>query len=688
MSSLLKNKFAVDSHVDVKFILISSADCILSAFLWGKEGISLKQNWLFKTTAAILSLMLVLVGCAYAADSTTALPAGVYTGSATGYHGAINVEVTLDDTAITNVTVTSHGETEGIGTIALERLPAKIVETQSLALDAIAGCTLSSNGLLDAVLNALTTAGVDTQRFMEAPVEVSESNEIEKTADVIVVGGGGAGLSAALSATEKGASVIVVEKTAMLGGTTLMSGAYYSTGNQEISKKAEMNDKMRADVTAYLSLEPVDDFMARWQSTVKEQYDAYLASGETYMFDSEEYHMLQTYADGQYKGDPALIERVASVSRACYDWLAENGLPWSDAVLTSKASDTGVVLPDARRCRRNKSESDERHSAKLIHVMEQGIKDSGMPYEFLMEVRGEELMVENGSVVGVIATGSDGTIYRLHANKGVILATGGFTANAEMCQEYNKLYPEIPNFIKSTNSTAATGDGITMALGAGASLFNMEYIEFVSHVNPETGSESTYVCAFNQPLINMEGKRFVNEDASESDVALTFLAQPGSKGYLIADANSVNIDENGLTEEGIPAEDLISSGIVFKADTLEELALQLNMDPNVLQNTIDTFNASCDSGTDEFGRALTPDMKIATAPFYANLTSPGMHHSMGGVHIDTETRVLDNNGQIIPGLYAAGEVAGGFHGSHRESGNAILEALAEGMIAGANAASR
>ena len=667
----------------------------------------MKRTWISRAAALALCLMLLLAGCAAPAESTDdptpaptesaetpaeegGLPAGTYTGSATGFHGPIEVEVTLDETSIVSVEVTSHTETENVGTVAIERLPEEIVSTQSLALDAVAGCTFTSDALLEAVTNALESAGVDTDLFMTAPEEEAPQGEVEKTADVVVVGGGGAGLAAALSAAENGASVIVLEKTGMLGGTTILGGAYYATGNQEISAKAEMNDKMREDVANILALEPENDDMARWQDTVREQYDAYLASGETYMFDSEEYHMLQVYADGGFLGDTALIERLCSISRECYDWLASYGLPWSDEIIGGKASDTTAVVLDAQRARRNKSNGEESHSAMLIHVMQKGLEDSGVEHEILLETAGTELIVENGAVTGVIATGSDGTTYRVHANKGVILATGGFSANAEMCQEYNTLYPAIPATAKTTNSSAATGDGIKMAEGAGAALIDMELIQLWPHLNPFTGSTDTYICAKNNLMVNPEGVRFVNESGSETEVTSGMFEQTDGLAYLISDANNTTLDAEGKNSAGLSIDDMIADGTVVKADTLEDLAAQLNMDPEVLKSTVDAFNAACDSGEDaEFGRTdLTAAMKITTAPFYATATSGGLHHTMGGVHIDTNARALDENGEVIPGLYAAGEVAGGFHGNNRVSGNAILEAIGEGKIAGADAASR
>ena len=617
--------------------------------------------------------------------------AGTYTGKSEGYHGEMTVEVTLDDSSIAEIKVLSHGETEGVGTVALEKLPAVIVEKQSLAVDTVSGCTVSSKALIEAVKVALTAAGADIEKLMTPLAQDGPSGEtVEMTADVVVVGGGGAGLAAALSAAENGASVIVLEKTGMLGGTTILSGAYYSTGRQDVSDKAEMNDKMRQDVADILALEPKNDAMAAWQEAVRTQYADYEASGARYMFDSEEYHMLQVYADGGFAGDTALIERLCAISGECYDWLSDYGLAWSEDIIGAKASDSGAVMLDAQRARRNKSDGAERHSAQLIHLMEEKAKTAAVPAQILTEVSGKELVVTDGAVTGVLAEGADGKSYRITANKGVILATGGFSANPEMCQSYNTLYPSIPTTTATTNSLAATGDGIVMAQSGGAALIDMELMQFWPHTNPGSGSTKGYVSPYTNLMVNEEGARFADETLSDDELAWAMLEQPGSTAFILSDANNSVIDAEGKNANGLLVEELIAQGAIWRADTLEELAEKIGVDAAALTATVERFNAACDAGKDdEFGRTNLPaTLKLTTAPYYAAHTAPAMHHTMGGVHIDTQARALNAAGEVIPGLYAAGEVAGGFHGHNRVSGNAILEAIAEGKLAGADAAAR
>lgn len=658
----------------------------------------MKKKLLALTLCAALALGLAACSTPTPPATPSATPgtaalykAGTYTGTSEGFHGEMTVEVILDDNSIAEIKVLSHGETEGVGTVALEKLPATIVEKQSLAVDTISGCTVSSEALVEAVKAALTTAGADVEALMTPAAQDAPTGEnVEMTADVVVVGGGGAGLAAALSAAENGASVIVLEKTGMLGGTTILSGAYYSSGRQDISDKAEMNDKMRQDVADILAMEPRNDDMAAWQDAVREQYAAYETSGATYMFDSEEYHMLQVYADGRFAGDTALIQRLCTISGECYDWLGGYGLNWSEDIIGAKASDSGTVMLDAQRARRNKSDGSERHSAQLIHIMEENALAAATPAQILTEVSGKELIVTDGAVTGVIAEGADGSTYRITANKGVILATGGFAANPEMCQSYNTLYPAIPAGTATTNSLAATGDGITMALSADAALLDMELMQFWPHTNPGTGSTKGYVSPYTNLLVNNQGKRFADETLSDDELAWAMLEQPDNVVFILSDANNSVIDAEGKNSNGIPVETLIEEGTVLKADTLEELAGLMGVDAAALAATVERFNSACDAGVDsEFGRANLPvTLKLTTAPYYATRTAPAMHHTMGGVHIDTQARALDSAGNVIPGLYAAGEVAGGFSGENRVSGNAILEAIAEGKIAGEDAAAR
>ena len=608
---------------------------------------------------------------------------GTYTGEGQGFGGAITVSVTVNETNIVSVEVLENKETAGIGTTALERLPGKVVEGQGLNITAVSGCTYSSKGLLAAVEDALAKAGGDIALLKTLPSadEAGKGDTVRLSADVVIVGGGGAGLAAAQAAAEQGVKVIVLEKTAALGGTTLLSGAYYACGNQEVSKKAEMNDKMHGDVEAILALEPKNDDMARWQAAVKKQYADYKASGADYMFDSEEFHMLQVYADGNFTADTKLVERYCSSSYECYKWMEKSGFTWSSDIIAGKASDSGKVVLDAQRARRNKGEGKQRNSAMMIELFQNNGLAAKIPVEYMTEVSGKELIVDNGRVAGVRAEGSDGTSYVVEASKGVILATGGVGSNVALINEYNEWYPTLPDDFASDNSAGVTGDGLLMARTAGAELIDMEKVQMFVHGTSYYTGVNPYVCAYTNMMVNGEGKRFVNECADDRTLAAAMIG--AGESYLLSDAGSTTITD-GKTANGVDVEELISRGLLFRADSIEELAEKIGADPAGLSASVKSFNAICDAQKDEeFGRAkFIGSEKLTTAPFYATLTRPAEHHSMGGVHVDTDMRVLTAGGAPLPGLYAAGEICSGLNGEDRISGNAILEALCGGMIAG------
>ena len=643
----------------------------------------------FKKVIALTLSLLLITGCQSQTQtsSNSIYNEGTYTASATGYHGDVTVEVKVSSDKIEEVNVVEHSETEGVGTTAIEKLPDLIVEKQSLAIDVVSGATLTSNAILSAVEDALGQAGADIEALKVA-TESEAKEEVELSADVVVVGAGGAGLSAALSAAENDATVIVLEKAGTLGGTTITSGAFYSTGDPELAKRAEMNDTMRAQVEELVNLEPNCDSMAKWQETVKQQYADYVASGSTAMFDSEEYYMLCVYVDGGMVGDVDLIEWTCANADEGYYWLEDNGYVWSDRVVVGKNGDNAVIEPDIERCRRLVGDEEYgRPATQMIDVLEQRAIEVGPDTKIYTEVQATELISDNGKVVGVKAQGKDGTPYTIMANKGVVLATGGFASGVEVREKYNTIYPYLGEQVHSTNVVSDTGDGINMAEAVGAQLVDMEKIQVNKINHYDLGGTTMIAAAFSNILVNEDGVRFVNEYDTETEVAKAILSQPDHKGFLLADANNCNVTD-GKTSGGEDVEQAIADGYIFRADTVEELAQQIGVDAQTLKNTIDTYNESVRTGVDEeFGRTtFTKQDLIVEAPFYATPVIPGVHHTMGGVKINENAEVLDTEGNPIEGLYAAGEVVGGLSGNNRMSGDAITANVVQGRVAGQQAA--
>jgi len=305
--------------------------------------------------------------------------------------------------------------------------------------------------------------------------------------------------------------------------------------------------------------------------------------------------------------------------------------------------------------------------------------------QILTETEAKELVVSpEGRVTGFIAEGNSGKV-TVNASKGVIVATGGFGANVEMRDQYNTIWPKLTD-IKTTNHKGATGDGILMAEKIGASIVQMEYIQLLPMGDPETGSLSGNIeqGVENRIFVNSSGNRFVDEGARRDVMTKALMEQENSTMWVIVDQHSYPTGDtvNNFNES---IDSLVEQGRAFKADTLEDLAKQINVEPENLKKAVEAFNASVDGAKDEFGRTLFMD-KIDTAPFYAGARVPTVHHTMGGIKITPETRVVDNNGVIIEGLFAAGEVTGGIHGSNRLGGNALADVNTFGRIAGEQAA--
>jgi flavocytochrome c len=303
----------------------------------------------------------------------------------------------------------------------------------------------------------------------------------------------------------------------------------------------------------------------------------------------------------------------------------------------------------------------------------------------MTETKAESFIVKDGAVVGVNASGKGGAV-TLYANNGVVLATGGFGANVEMREQYNTLWPSLRE-VKTTNHTGATGDGIIMAEEINASVTGMENIQLLPMGDPQTGSLSGNIeqGVQNRIFVNKEGNRFVDEGARRDVMTKALMEQTDAYMWVIVDKHSYPTGDtvNNFNES---IDDLVSAGRAFKADTLEELAAQIGVDPSNLSASVESFNQAVEGkSADPFGRTLFAE-KIDTPPYYAGARVPTVHHTMGGVVITENAQVVDVNGVIIKGLYAAGEVTGGIHGSNRLGGNALADITVFGKIAGESAA--
>lgn len=630
-----------------------------------------------KLFKVILALLFFVSGCGDAASPSSSdqeseqYDAGTYEVVVEGYAGDIEMSVEFSADEITDITVGEHSETMGIGTNAIDQLPEQIIENQSLGIDLVTGATVTSKALLLGIEEAVRSANGDVDRLYEER-EVEAQEDIEKEADVIVVGGGGAGLSAAVSALQEGSSVILIEKTSALGGNTIRAGGPLNAVDPE--RQASLPPASEAAMASVLELteqEPQNEKHELYMEQLKEDLDEYYDSDADYLFDSVALHILQTYDGGSFEGNIDFIELLCSQALDTVEWLESNGLVWQDDISTVP----GGLWPRAHV-------PINAAGADFIETNATLAEELGV--EILFNVTGENLIMEDERVVGITGTTSDGADVTLRANQAVILATGGFAANVEMRKEYDSSLDEN---IGTTNSPAITGDGIVMGEEVGTNLIGMEYIQSLPLGTPGTGTLNEWVGGIGVEYyyqINKSGERFMAEDGRRDVMTNALLEQEDSLSYVIAGEDRENT--TGTTIWGDDIEQMISEGKVFRADTIEELAELIDVDAEAFVETHENFNAAVESGIDEdFGRELFGDP--ITAPFYASPRSPTVHHTMGGLEINLETQVLDVNGDVIQGLYAAGEVTGGIHGQNRLGGNALLDIHVFGRVAGVNAAS-
>ena len=626
---------------------------------------------IFSAGFAILAAALILIGCGSNAKKMS-YTAGTYTATAQGMNGELTVSVTFDNSSIKKITIDKHQETVGISDAAIKQIPEQIIKMQSLAVDTVSGASVTSKAILSAVSSAVEQAGGDVDTLKMSKMQAKAGKTVQKTADVIVVGGGGAGLSAAIAACQNNAKVILIEKAALLGGNTIRAGGPYNAVDPERQANVQpASEAAMKSLERLLKVSPKNDLHKKYQDQLQKELDAYKAQKPNHLFDCLALHILQTYDGGDYAGKIEFIEKMCSESLNAAEWLESNGLVWRDTIVTVP----GGLWPRAH-VPQNAAGSDYINTNKKLAEK--------MGVEIILNCKGESLIKKDGRITGVKAVQSNGTQVILNAKKAVVLASGGFAASKEMRKKYNSLLNEN---LGTTNNPANTGDGITMAEKVNANLIGMEYIQCLPLGNPETGGLNGWIGGIGVEYyyqVNKSGKRFMAEDGRRDVMTKALLEQPGSFSYVIADSHVTFKDGKNLWGDDV--EKLVADKKIFRADTIEDLAKQIGIDPTVLKQTNDAFNKAVEAGKDnEFGRSLF-GQKMDKAPFYASPRMPTVHHTMGGIEINLDTQVLDKNGNVIPGLYAAGEVTGGIHGKNRLGGNALVDIHVFGRIAGTNAA--
>ncbi|MGT2666699.1 FAD-dependent oxidoreductase [Streptococcus rifensis] len=606
-----------------------------------------------------------------------ALEPGTYEVTAIGHNGKLPMSVTLSQDRIEKIDIDTEGESSGIADIVFSRVPAEIIEGQTLNVDAISGASVTSNGVLDGVARAVKQAGgnPDILRKRSKAPSALDGEDKSYEADLVVVGGGGAGLAAAARALQHGKRVVLVEKFPALGGNTVRAGGPMNAPDPEWQKTFAANGGEDHNLQALhdtdestIDPEYLDDFRA-----LKGQLKSYLKD-PSYLFDSTLLYRIQTYLGGkrydqngqEIHGDYQLVKELTDRALESVRWLEDIGV---------KFVRDEVTMPVGAIWRRGHKPVVPMGYA-FISVLEEYVRNNGGV--ILTDTPVKELIVTDGKVTGIVGTGRNGQTIRVEG-AAVILASGGFAANIKMMQEYNTYWSHIDDDIKTSNSPALTGDGIRLGQSVGADLVGMGFSQMMPVSDPNTGAlfSGLQVPPANFIMVNTEGKRFVDEYGSRDKLTQAAIDN-GGLFYLIAD-DRIKATAYNTSQEKIDAQ--VAAGTLHRADSLEELATQIGIVPEVLVETISNYNRYVDEGFDpEFGKGAF-DLKVEVAPFYATPRKPATHHTMGGLKINTKAQVLTADGDIIPGLFAAGEVAGGIHAGNRLGGNSLTDIFTFGRIA-------
>lgn len=611
-------------------------------------------------------------------ETALSFTSGTYTGEAYGNASTIVVDVTVSDTEITDIKIAEQNETPILFDAARDKVISEILKEQTLAVDTVSGATVSSKAIVSAVDNALAQSGVDTDALkLSKEKEKVTPKEINKTADVVVVGGGGAGLVSAIAAAEQGSTVIVLEKAPFLGGNLTVFGGIYNSPDKDKQALMEMSDAVKETLGKAINTEPVDQAHTAAIAAVKADYDEWKANGSVGLFDSASWFALQTWNSGDKVANKALVDVMCNNAYEGFTWLKGIGVEFNDKLTQGAGSlyqrTHGAVKPNG---------------SGFINAYVETLKKFGDQVVILTETPADTLIMEGDKVVGVKATDKFGNTYTINANNGVILATGGFAGNVELRQEYceGEKWKDLSDKVMTTNLKAITGDGIIMAREIGVSLIDMDQIQLLHLGNALTGSTKGVIPYKGRNsdeviFVNSNGDRFVAEDGRRDVMCNAILQEDGGFYWMIHD--SKNIDPKSPE-----AENYIKGGYLYRAETLEELAATIGASKENLIASVNQYNTAVETGVDELtGRKLLVTT-IEEGPFFAAKRVPSAHHTMGGVQIDAEAHVYFEDGTIVEGLYAAGEVTGGIHGGNRVGGNAVDDTVVFGRIAGVNAANK
>ena len=619
--------------------------------------------------AAIIAVSLFGYGCG-AKSASTSSDAGVsgdFTGTAKGFGGDISVTLTLTDGAITGCTAEGKDETEGVGSQAIAKMPGEIAESGSIAVDGVSGATVTSTAIKEAAAAALTAAGLNPDDYKTAVENDATAEDSTVDADVVVVGAGGAGMTAAITAAAEGKSVVILESQSMVGGNSVRATGGMNAGKTVYQDENEFGESAGVEKTLKTAAEKYADneTITALAKTVSEQWAAYQANPTGY-FDSVELMELDTMIGGKGINDPELVETLCANSADAIDWLDEHGITLHNVSSLGGASVKRIHRPV------NAEGKTVSVGSYMIPLLEENCEKAGV--KMMLDTTATEILTDaNGAAVGVKATGASGETVTVNA-KAVVLATGGFGANLDMVVKYK---PELKGFM-TTNAPGIQGQGIEMAQAIGAATVDMDQIQIHPTVEANTAALITEgLRGDGAILINEEGQRFIDEVGTRDVVSAAEIAQTGSYSWLVVD--------QAMADASSVIQGYIKKGYTVTGATYEELGKAMGVDAAAFAETMEKWNGYVEAKNDpDFGRTSFAN-PLNTAPYYAVKVTAGVHHTMGGLKINANTEVLNEKGEVIPGLFAAGEVTGGVHGANRLGGNAVADFTVFGRIAGAAA---
>ena len=619
--------------------------------------------------AAVIAVSLFGYGCG-AKPASTSSDAGVsgdFTGTAKGFGGDVSVTLTLTDGAITGCTAEGKEETQGVGSEAIAKMPGAIAENGSIAVDGVSGATITSTAIKEAAAAALTAAGLNPDDYKTAVENDASAEDSTVDADVVVVGAGGAGMTAAITAAAEGKTVVILESQSMVGGNSVRATGGMNAGKTVYQDENEFGESAGVEKTLKTAAEKYADneTITALAKTVSEQWAAYQANPTGY-FDSVELMELDTMIGGKGINDPELVETLCANSADAIDWLDEHGITLHNVSSFGGASVKRIHRPV------NAEGKTVSVGSYMIPLLQENCEKAGV--KMMLDTTATEILTDaNGAAVGVKATGASGETVTVNA-KAVVLASGGFGANLDMVVKYK---PELKGFM-TTNAPGIQGQGIEMAEAIGAATVDMDQIQIHPTVEANTAALITEgLRGDGAILINEEGQRFIDEVGTRDVVSAAEIAQTGSYSWLVGD--------QAMADASSVIQGYIKKGYTVTGATYEELGKAMGVDAAAFAETMEKWNGYVEAKNDpDFGRTSFAN-PLNTAPYYAVKVTAGVHHTMGGLKINANTEVLNEKGEVIPGLFAAGEVTGGVHGANRLGGNAVADFTVFGRIAGAAA---